>query len=154
MRSVCCLLLCLLGACPRELALLFVLQEFFGLVTNLVGGWVGSRLGLKVTLFAGLALQVVALFLLALFDPGWPVWMGVAYVMGAQALSGIAKDLTKMSSKSAVKLLVPEGEHGALFKWVAVLTGSKNALKGLRSEERRVGKECRAWWSRGREQRK
>ena len=120
-----------LGYSPFEIALLFVLYEFFGIVTNLVGGWVASRLGLKVTLFAGLALQVVALSLLALFDPGWPVWMGVAYVMGAQALSGIAKDLTKMSSKSAVKVLVPEGEHGVLFKWVAVLTGSKNALKGL-----------------------
>jgi len=120
-----------LGYSPFEIALLFVLYEFFGIITNLVGGWVASRLGLKVTLFAGLALQVVALSLLALFDPGWPVWLGVSYVMGAQALSGIAKDLTKMSSKSAVKLLVPEGAHGVLFKWVAILTGSKNALKGL-----------------------
>ncbi|HEY9081359.1 organoarsenical effux MFS transporter ArsJ [Magnetovibrio sp.] len=120
-----------LGYSPFEIALLFLLYEFFGIVTNLIGGWVASRLGLKVTLFAGLALQVTALSLLALFDPSWPVWLGVSYVMGAQALSGIAKDLTKMSSKSAVKLLVPEGEHGALFKWVAVLTGSKNALKGM-----------------------
>ena len=72
-----------------------------------------------------------ALSMLALFDPAWEVWQGVAYVMGAQALSGIAKDLTKMSSKSAVKIVTPEGEQGQLFKWVAVLTGSKNALKGL-----------------------
>jgi len=120
-----------LGYTAFEIALLFVLYEFFGIITNLIGGWIASRLGLKVTLFAGLALQIVALSVLALFDPVWPVWLGVSYVMGAQALSGIAKDLTKMSSKSAVKLLVPEGEHGALFKWVAVLTGSKNALKGL-----------------------
>jgi hypothetical protein len=54
----------------------------------------------------------------------------VAYVMAVQGLSGIAKDLAKMSSKSAVKLLAPEGQ-GGLFKWVAVLTGSKNAVKGL-----------------------
>jgi len=120
-----------LGYSPFTIALLFVLYEFFGVVTNLVGGWIATRLGLKVTLFAGLALQVVALSLLALFDPGWSVWFGVSYVMGAQALSGIAKDLTKMSSKSAVKVLVPEGDHSTLFKWVAVLTGSKNALKGL-----------------------
>ncbi|MBT3306781.1 MAG: MFS transporter, partial [Alphaproteobacteria bacterium] len=120
-----------LGYSPFEIALLFLFYEFFGIVTNLVGGWIGARMGLKVTLFAGLALQIIALSILALFDPTWGVWQGVAYVMGAQALSGIAKDLTKMSSKSAVKVLVPEGEHGQLFKWVAVLTGSKNALKGL-----------------------
>jgi len=124
-----------LGYSAFEIALLFVLYEVFGVITNLVGGWIGARLGLKVTLFAGLALQVAALGALAAFDPAWPVIMGVAYVMGTQALSGIAKDLTKMSSKSAVKLLVPAdapgGEHGALFKWVAVLTGSKNALKGV-----------------------
>lgn len=120
-----------LGYSPFTIALLFLLYEFFGVVTNLVGGWIATRMGLKVTLFAGLALQVVALSLLGLFDPDWSVWFGVSYVMGAQALSGIAKDLTKMSSKSAVKVLVPEGDHSTLFKWVAVLTGSKNALKGL-----------------------
>lgn len=124
-----------LGYSPFEIALLFLFYEFFGIVTNLVGGWIGARLGLKVTLFAGLVLQIAALGILALFDPGWPVVWGVAYVMGAQALSGIAKDLTKMSAKSAVKVLAPRdgrgGEQGALFKWVAVLTGSKNALKGL-----------------------
>ena len=120
-----------LGYGALEIAMLFLLYEFFGIVTNLVGGWIASRLGLKITLFAGLALQVTALAVLAEFDPAWGAWWGVAYVMGAQALSGIAKDLTKMSAKSAVKLLVPEDAQGALFKWVAVLTGSKNALKGL-----------------------
>ncbi len=120
-----------LGYSPFEIALLFLFYEVFGIVTNLVGGWIAARLGLKVTLFAGLALQVVALGLLALFNPDWPVVMGVAYVMAAQALSGIAKDLTKMSSKSAVKLLVPPEQKGGLFKWVAILTGSKNALKGV-----------------------
>lgn len=120
-----------LGYSPFEIALLFLLYEFFGMATNLVGGWLGSRFGLKSTLFAGLALQVLALFVLSLFNPAWPVIMAVVYVMGVQALSGIAKDLTKMSAKSAVKTLAPEGAEGTLFKWVAILTGSKNTLKGV-----------------------
>ena len=120
-----------LGYSPFEIALLFIFYEFFGIITNLIGGWIAARAGLKATLFAGLALQVIALCLLALFDPAWPGVMGVAYVMALQALSGIAKDLTKLSSKSAVKLIVPKGEYGVLFKWVAVLTGSKNTLKGI-----------------------
>ena len=119
-----------LGYSPVQIAFLFLFYEIFGIVTNLVGGWVGSHMGLRITLFAGLALQVVALAVLALLNPAWPALLSVAYVMGAQALSGIAKDLTKMSSKSAIKGLVPEGAESALFKWVAILTGSKNALKG------------------------
>ncbi len=119
-----------LGYTPVQIASLFLLYEFCGVVTNLVGGWVGSHMGLKVTLFAGLALQIAALAALALLDPNWPVLLAVTYVMGLQALSGIAKDLTKMSSKSAIKVLVPADADGALFKWVAILTGSKNALKG------------------------
>ncbi len=125
-----------LGYSPLQLAFLFLLYEFCGIITNLFGGWIGSRVGLKFTLFAGLATQVVALTMLSLMQPGWAAAVSVAYVMAAQALSGVAKDLTKMSSKSAVKLLVPkQGRNGtadsrALFKWVAVLTGSKNALKG------------------------
>ncbi len=119
-----------LGYRPVQIAMLFLLYEFFGMVTNLVGGWIGSHFGLKITLFAGLALQVAALVALAGLQPAWPAALSVAYVMGTQALSGIAKDLTKMSSKSAIKVLLPEGEEGTLFKWVAILTGSKNALKG------------------------
>ncbi|MHB1397304.1 MAG: organoarsenical effux MFS transporter ArsJ [Trichloromonadaceae bacterium] len=119
-----------LGYSAVQIAFLFLLYEFFGILTNLIGGWIGSQLGLKITLFAGLALQVLALAGLALLDPTWPMALAVAYVMGAQALSGIAKDLTKMSSKSAIKVLIPEPAQGALFKWVAILTGSKNALKG------------------------
>ncbi|MFO7982693.1 MAG: organoarsenical effux MFS transporter ArsJ [Desulfuromonadales bacterium] len=119
-----------LGYSPVQIAFLFLFYEFFGIVTNLLGGWIGSHLGLRITLFAGLALQVVALSMLALLDPGWSVTVSVAYVMAAQALSGIAKDLTKMSSKSAIKVLIPEDAQGTLFKWVAILTGSKNALKG------------------------
>jgi len=119
-----------LGYTPVQLAFLFLLYEFFGIVTNLVGGWIASRTGVRFTLVVGLALQVVALGLLALLNRGWSMALSVGYVMGCQALSGIAKDLTKMSAKSAVKVLVPKGDESGLFKWVAVLTGSKNALKG------------------------
>ncbi|MDD9902893.1 MAG: organoarsenical effux MFS transporter ArsJ [Rhodospirillaceae bacterium] len=119
-----------LGYSPLELAFLFMLYEFFGVVTNLIGGWIGSRFGLRITLYAGLSLQVFALWLLSQLDPAWSKAASVAFVVAAQGLSGIAKDLTKMSSKSAIKLVVPDDAHSALFKWVAVLTGSKNALKG------------------------
>lgn len=120
-----------LGYTPVELAFLFVFYELFGVITNLVGGYVAARLGLRATLLGGLALQVVALGMLALLDPTWARTASVAYVMAAQALSGIAKDLTKMSAKSAIKVLVPPGADASLFRWVAVLTGSKNALKGV-----------------------
>ena len=120
-----------LGYSPVELAFLFVFYELFGMVTNLVGGFVAARLGLRATLLGGLALQVVALGMLSLLEPTWGRALSVAYVMAAQALSGIAKDLTKMSAKSAIKVLVPAGADASLFKWVAVLTGSKNALKGV-----------------------
>jgi predicted MFS family arabinose efflux permease len=119
-----------LGYSPVQLAFLFLLYEVFGIVTNLVGGWVASRTGLRFTLVLGLALQVVALGLLALLNRNWSIAAAVAYVMGTQALSGIAKDLTKMSAKSAVKVIVARGDESGLFKWVAILTGSKNALKG------------------------
>ena len=119
-----------LGYSAVEIAFLFLFYEFFGIVTNLLGGWIAARSGLKVTLYGGLLLQIVALIMLALLQPAWSRLTSVAYVMAAQALSGIAKDLTKMSAKSAIKVVVPEGEDGALFKWVARLTGSKNALKG------------------------
>jgi predicted MFS family arabinose efflux permease len=115
------------GYSPFEVASLFLFYEIFGIITNLVGGWLAARLGLKSTLMMGLAVQVVALSMLAV-PAGW---LFVPYVMAAQALSGIAKDLTKMSSKSAVKLVVPAEAPDALFRWVAILTGSKNALKGV-----------------------
>ncbi|WP_253443010.1 organoarsenical effux MFS transporter ArsJ [Halomonas sp. Y3] len=118
-----------LGYSALEVALLFLFYEFFGVVTNLVGGWLGARLGLNRTMNLGLGLQVVALAMLLV-----PVaWLSVPWVMAAQALSGIAKDLNKMSAKSAIKTLVPQGTEGheALYRWVALLTGSKNALKGV-----------------------
>ena len=115
-----------LGYRPLEIALLFLFYEFFGIVTNLVGGWLGAHLGLNRTMHIGLGLQIVALAMLLVPAAA----LTVPWVMAAQALSGIAKDLNKMSAKSAVKLLVPAGAEGALYRWVAALTGSKNALKG------------------------
>jgi hypothetical protein len=120
-----------LGYTPVQLAFLFLFYEFFGIVTNLLGGWIGSQMGLRVTLIGGLFLQVISLGLLGLLNPAWPEALSVTYVMVMQSLSGIAKDLTKMSAKSAIKVLVPSDASGALFKWVAILTGSKNALKGV-----------------------
>ena len=119
-----------LGFSPVQLAYLFVLYEIAGMVTNLAAGWIAARFGLTATLYAGLTIQVLALLALAQLDPGWTIGMSVAFVMVVQGASGVAKDLTKMSSKSAVKLLAPT-EGGGLFRWVAVLTGSKNAVKGL-----------------------
>ncbi len=119
-----------LGYTPFSLALLFVLYEVFGAVTNLLGGFLAARIGLKTTLIAGLCLQVSALVMLSLLSAQWPVAQQVVYVLLAQGISGIAKDLTKLSSKSAIKLVVPKDAPGTLFRWVALLTGSKNALKG------------------------
>ena len=119
-----------LGFSPVQLAYLFLLYEVMGIVTNLSAGWLAGRFGLTSTLYAGLAIQIAALVALAGLDPAWPVAVSVVYVMLVQGLSGVAKDLAKMSSKSAVKLLAPEAD-GALFRWVAMLTGSKNAVKGI-----------------------
>ena len=120
-----------LGFTPLDIAFLFLLYEAMGVVTNFLGGWIGARFGLRITLFAGLAVQIAALLMLSAMNPAWTAFFSVGYVMVAQALSGVAKDLTKMSSKSAVKLVVASDEAGLLFRWVAVLTGSKNALKGV-----------------------
>ncbi|MEZ5537415.1 MAG: organoarsenical effux MFS transporter ArsJ [Thiolinea sp.] len=116
-----------LGYSPLQIAMLFLFYEIFGVITNLTGGWLGARLGLNRTMNIGLGLQIVALAMLLV-----PASMlSIAWVMSAQALSGIAKDLNKMSAKSAVKLLVPKEAQGTLYKWVAILTGSKNTLKGV-----------------------
>ena len=126
-----------LGYSTLEIAFLFLFYEFFGIITNLYGGWLGARFGLRLTLWCGTLMQVAALLMLIPVADSWPKWWSVAYVMVAQAISGIAKDLNKMSAKSAIKTVVPEtpedhtqGER-QLFKWVAILTGSKNALKGV-----------------------
>ena len=116
-----------LGYSPLNIALLFLFYEVFGVITNLLGGWLGAILGLNRTMNIGLALQIAALSML-LVEPSH---LTVAWVMLAQALSGIAKDLNKMSAKSAIKLLIPSHAQTSLYKWVALLTGSKNTLKGV-----------------------
>ncbi len=120
-----------LGYSPFSLATLFVFYEVFGVITNLVGGWLGARIGLNKTMLMGIVIQVLALLMLSLPNE----YLTVVYVMFAQALSGIAKDLNKMSAKSSIKLLVGnldnEQAQSKLFKWVALLTGSKNTLKGV-----------------------
>ena len=117
-----------LGYSAVSIAFLFLAYEFMGILTNLLGGWVGSMRGLNQTLVGGLGLQILALAALTFEQPTWRRWASVAFVMGMQALSGVAKDLTKMSSKSAVKTVAGDG---SLFRLVAILTGSKNALKGV-----------------------
>jgi len=114
-----------LGYSPFEVAMLFLFYELFGVITNLVGGWLGARIGLNRTMHIGMAMQIAALAMLTVPDS----MLSVAYVMLAQAISGIAKDLNKMSAKASVKTIAADAD-GKLFKWVAALTGSKNALKG------------------------
>ena len=118
-----------LGFTPVQLAWLFLLYELAGIGTNLAAGWLAARFGLAATLYGGLLLQIAALAALAQLDPAWTIPASVAFVMAVQGVSGVAKDLAKMSSKSAVKLLAPP-TGGSLFRWVAALTGSKNAVKG------------------------
>jgi hypothetical protein len=138
-----------LGYSSLTIALLFLFYEFFGIVTNLCGGWIGARYGLRLTLWSGTWLQIAALLMLVPVSASWPKLLSVAYVMAAQALSGIAKDLNKMSAKSAIRAVIPatatangdgngngngndaNAGEARLFRWVAILTGSKNALKGV-----------------------
>jgi predicted MFS family arabinose efflux permease len=116
-----------LGYSPLALASLFIFYEVFGVITNLVGGWLGAKIGLNKTMNIGLFMQVIALLILVVPTE----YLTMAWVMLAQAISGIAKDLNKMSAKSSIKVLVPNEQHGQLFQWIALLTGSKNALKGV-----------------------
>ncbi|MGB0445136.1 MAG: organoarsenical effux MFS transporter ArsJ [Porticoccaceae bacterium] len=116
-----------LGYSPLELASLFILYEFFGILTNLYGGWLATRIGLTTSLHIGVSLQIIALGMLCVS----PSILSLTYVMLAQALSGVAKDLNKMSAKSSIKLLVDDNQQSKLYRWVALLTGSKNTLKGL-----------------------
>ena len=119
-----------LGFSPLQLAYLFLLYEFFGMVTNLTAGWIARKIGLNITLFSGMILQIVSLLLLTQVDKSWSITSSVIFVMATQGLSGIAKDLTKISSKSSVKLLAPD-KNNKLFQWVTLMTGSKNAVKGF-----------------------
>ncbi len=118
-----------LGYSPFTLALLFLLYEFAGIVANLGGGWLATRFGITRMLAIGVATQIAGLLMLSALDPGWGPVVSVAWVVAAQGVSGVAKDLTKTASKSAIKLTAATAS-GTLFRWVAWFTGSKNAIKG------------------------
>lgn len=120
-----------LGYSPVTLAFLFLFYEFFGIVTNLLGGWLAQVKGLKFTLILGLSIQPIALVALSFMNRDWSPVIAIPFVMIVQSISGISKDLTKMSSKTAVKFLVPSDQSSSLFKWVSILTGSKNTIKGI-----------------------
>jgi predicted MFS family arabinose efflux permease len=118
-----------LGYTPFTLAFLFLLYEIAGIAANLGGGWLALRFGIPRMLAAGQVLQIAGLVMLSLLDPGWTAAVSVLWVLIAQGISGIAKDVTKTASKSAIKATSGDGS-GQLFHWVAWFTGSKNAMKG------------------------
>jgi predicted MFS family arabinose efflux permease len=118
-----------LGYSPFTLAFLFLLYEAAGVIANLIGGWLATRYGIARMLTVGLATQIAGFLLLSALQPGWTAVMSVAWVVVAQGVCGVAKDLTKTASKSAIKLTAGEAS-GRLFRWVAFFTGSKNAMKG------------------------
>ena len=123
-----------LGYSPFTLALLFLLYEAAGVAANLVGGWLATRYGIARMLAVGLSTQIIGFLLLSLLNPAWTAAMSVAWVVVAQGICGVAKDLTKTASKSAIKVTADQAKDqgsGQLFKWVAWFTGSKNAMKGV-----------------------
>lgn len=119
-----------LGYSPFALAFLFLLYEAAGVVANLLGGWLATRFGISRMLMVGLVTQIVGFLLLSALSPEWTAAMSVAWVVMAQGVCGVAKDLTKTASKSAIKITAGQAS-GQLFKWVAWFTGSKNAMKGV-----------------------
>jgi predicted MFS family arabinose efflux permease len=118
-----------LGYTPLMLSFLFLLYETAGIFANLGGGWLAARFGIPRMLMTGLSLQIAGLMLLSALNPHWSAALSVAWVVAAQGIAGVAKDLTKTASKSAIKA-TSEGGSGQLFRWVAWFTGSKNAMKG------------------------
>jgi len=119
-----------LGYSPFTLAFLFLLYEFAGILANLIGGWLATRFGIARMLAVGLTTQIVGFLLLSALSPDWAAALSVAWVVVAQGVCGVAKDLTKTASKSAIKITAGEAS-GQLFQWVAWFTGSKNAMKGI-----------------------
>ena len=119
-----------LGYSPFTLAFLFLLYEAAGILANLVGGWLATRYGIARMLAVGLSTQIAGFLLLSALSPDWTAAMSVAWVVVAQGICGVAKDLTKTASKSAIKLTAGSAS-GQLFRWVAFFTGSKNAMKGV-----------------------
>ena len=123
-----------LGYSSVTLAFLFLLYEAAGILANLIGGWLATRYGITRMLTVGLVTQITGFTLLSLLDPGWTAAMSVAWVVASQGICGVAKDLTKTSAKSAIKVTQAQAKEqgaGQLFKWVAWFTGSKNAMKGI-----------------------
>ncbi|MCU0883630.1 MAG: organoarsenical effux MFS transporter ArsJ [Beijerinckiaceae bacterium] len=123
-----------LGYSPFTLAFLFLLYEAAGILANMVGGWLAARHGIKRMLIVGLSTQIIGFLILSAMNPGWEAAFLVTWVVLAQGICGVAKDLTKTASKSAIKLTEAEAKgsgEGRLFRWVAWFTGSKNAMKGL-----------------------
>lgn len=119
-----------LGYSPFTLAFLFLLYEFAGILANLIGGWLATRYGISRMLIVGLSTQIIGFLLLSALSPNWTAAASVAWVVLAQGICGVAKDLTKTSSKSAIKITASQAA-GQLFTWVAWFTGSKNAMKGV-----------------------
>jgi MFS family permease len=119
-----------LGFSPFTLAFLFLLYEAAGIVANLLGGWLATRFGITRMLMVGLSTQILGFLLLSAVSPDWSMALSVAWVVVAQGVCGVAKDLTKTASKSAIKLTAGQVSE-KLFKWVAWFTGSKNAMKGV-----------------------
>jgi len=123
-----------LGYSPFTLAFLFLLYEAAGVVANLVGGWLATRFGITRMLTIGLSTQMLGFLLLSRLDPTWTAALSVTWVVLAQGICGVAKDLTKTASKSAIKITQSQAQgagSGQLFQWVAWFTGSKNAMKGV-----------------------
>ncbi|MBR0644919.1 organoarsenical effux MFS transporter ArsJ [Plastoroseomonas hellenica] len=119
-----------LGYSPFTLAFLFLLYEAAGIGANLIGGWLATRHGIRRMLAVGLTTQILGFCLLSALSPSWSAALSVVWVVVAQGICGVAKDLTKTASKSAIKLTAPDGAS-TLFRWVAWFTGSKNAMKGV-----------------------
>ena len=122
------------GYSPFTLSFLFLLYEAAGVLANLIGGWLATKFGIARRLTVGLVTQIIGFTLLSMLNPAWTAAMSVAWVVLAQGICGVAKDLTKTASKSAIKITQAEAKNqgsGQLFKWVAWFTGSKNAMKGF-----------------------
>jgi MFS family permease len=119
-----------LGYSPFTLAFLFLLYEAAGVVANLIGGWLATKFGIARMLAVGLSTQIAGFLLLSAMSPDWTAALSVAWVVMAQGVCGVAKDLTKTASKSAIKATAGDAS-GQLFRWVAWFTGSKNAMKGV-----------------------
>lgn len=115
-----------LGYNALDLAIVFMLYELFGVIINLIGGQLANRVGLLNSMRIGIGLQIITLIALAIPDIIPAPW----YVMLFQGFAGIAKDITKISAKSAITTISQHTSHG-LFRIIAAVTGAKNTLKGV-----------------------